>query len=226
MSDYIILTLVAPMGSFGGIAGHEWRGSNRWPSRSAILGLIGAVLGVCRKDIQGQEALRKWSCAISVLSDNKPFQDFHTIQTIPTASIKRPATRRIAIEALKPSDNATLTRREYRSDCAFGVALWGGDNMRDVARALNFPCFTPYLGRKSCPLAVPMHACVIESESPLQALTQVTLPPWMDQTLRPKTIISDEYLQNSLQETFWDDPIDRNLWHFAQHQVFVAGYEE
>lgn len=222
MTEYIIFRLIAPMGSFGGVAGHEWRGSNRWPARSAILGLIGAALGVCRDDVEGQQSLRKWSCAISVLSDSHPFQDFHTIQTVPSANIKRPTTRRVALSALKKSDNATLTRREYHTDCAFGIALWDGENTHEVAHALNFPYFIPYLGRKSCPLAAPMKARVIEADTPQDALKQVTLPPWMDQNTA-RTIISDKPLPNAWLETFWDDPIDRTLWHFAQRQVHIMG---
>ncbi|MCY4050194.1 MAG: type I-E CRISPR-associated protein Cas5/CasD [Gammaproteobacteria bacterium] len=226
MTEYIIFALVAPMGSFGEVAGHEWRGSNRWPSRSAILGLVGAALGVHRKDTQGQQSLRKWSYAVSVLSNNYPFQDFHTIQTIPSANIKRPATRRIALEALKSNDNATLTRREYRSDCAFGIALWGGENIYVVAKALNLPCFTTYLGRKSCPLSAPMNAKVVESKTPQEAMKHIIFPPWMNSSIQPSIIISDEFIPGSWQESFWDDPIDRQLWHFAQHQVYIAGYGE
>ncbi len=226
MTEYIIFALVAPMGSFGEVAGHEWRRSNRWPSRSAILGLVGAALGIDREDAERQQSLRKWSYAVSVLSSNYPFQDFHTIQTIPNANIRRPATRRIALGALKSSDNATLTRREYRSDCTFGICLWGGGNINGVVKALNYPQFTTYLGRKSCPLSAPMNAKVVESQNPKEAMMQITLPPWMDSTTKPITVISDEYMSDSWQESFWDDPIDRQLWHFAQHQVYVAGYNE
>lgn len=222
MAEYVILTLAAPMGSFGGPAGHERRGSRHWPARSAILGLVGAAMGIRRDDAEGQRSLRAWSCAVSVLSNSQLLHDFHTVQTVPVASIKRPDTRRAALAALKRSDNATLTRRDYHTDCTFGVTLWGTEGAQAVADALNTPKFTPYLGRKSCPLAAPMAARVVSAETPQAALAQVTLPPWQAGATA-RQIISDAPLPGGWQETLWDDPIDRTGWHFAQHVVHIAG---
>ena len=222
MAEYLVLALVAPMGSFGGLAGHERRGSNAsWPGRSAILGLIGAAMGVRRDDAQGQARLRGWRTAVSVLSESRPLQDFHTVQTVPSARIKCPATRRDALSALKPDDNPVITRRDYRTDCAFGVALWGGEGMDDVQAALNAPHFVPYMGRKSCPLAAPMAPEPVTADDVAQALAQVTLPPFLDGT-RPLFIASDDPLDGSLVETLWDDPLDRTAWHFGPRSVHVA----
>lgn len=222
MPEYVIFTLAAPMGSFGGPSGHERRGSLNWPARSALLGLVGAALGVRRNDNDGQDALRQWSCAVSLLTDSVPLQDFHTVQTVPSTNIKRPDTRRAALAALKHSDNATLTRRDYRTDCAFGVALWGAPRGQDVADALNTPHFTPYLGRKSCPLAAPMAARVVQAEFPQDALALVTMPPWLPDAT-PRSFVSDLPMPGGWQETMWDDPTDRTLWHFAQRRVHFAG---
>lgn len=222
MPEFVIFTLVAPMGSFGGPAGNEHRGSLSWPGRSALLGLVGAALGVRRDDGAGQGALRNWRTAVSVLSDSHPLQDFHTVQTVPSANIKRPSTRRVALRSLKRSDNASITRRDYRTDCAFGVALWGAEIRQPVVDALNAPQFTPYLGRKSCPLSAPMAARVVAADTPQDALAQVTLPPWLLGAM-PRRILSDEPLDGGWQETMWDDPTDRVRWHFGQRTVHISG---
>ncbi|WP_185962275.1 type I-E CRISPR-associated protein Cas5/CasD [Palleronia caenipelagi] len=222
MGDYVIFTLAAPMGGFGGPAGHERRGGTHWPARSALLGLVGAALGVRRDDRAGQGALRRWQTAVSILSESHPLQDFHTAQTVPTANIKRPATRRAALTALKPTDNATLSRRDYRTDCAFGVALWGGEDPQAVADALNAPQFTPYMGRKSCPFAAPMAARVVVAEAVPEALASITPPPWMT-AVTPRQIISDAPLEGGWSETQSAEPIDRDLWHFGLHQLHVTG---
>ena len=222
MADYVVFTLIAPMGSFGGLAGHERRGSLSWPGRSALLGLMGAALGVRREDRAGQGALGRWQTAVSVLSAGYPLQDFHTVETVPSANIKRPATRRDALAALRPSDNPVITRRDYRTDCAFGVAVWGGDAPEGLAAALNAPVFTPYMGRKSCPLSAPMAAKVVAAEGAEQALVQVTLPPFLP-ALTPLRVISDAPLEGAVEEMFWDEPLDREVWHFGQRRAFVRG---
>lgn len=220
MVDYLVFTLVAPMGSFGGPAGHERRGSLSWPGRSAVLGLIGAALGVRRGDADGQARLGAWRVAVSVLSDSHPLRDFHTVQTVPTANIKRPATRRDALAALKSGDNPVITRRDYRTDCAFGVAIWGGDAPEEVEAALKTPHFTPYLGRKSCPLSAPMDPRSVRADNVVQALAQVSLPSWLTGA-RTRMIASDAPLPGGWEEVLWDDPIDRQRWHFAPRVVHV-----
>ena len=100
MAEFVIFTLAAPMGAFADLAGHERRHSGTWPARSAVLGLVGAALGVRRDEAARQQSLSRWRTAVSVLSRGVAFRDFHTVQTVPTARIKRPATRREALEAV------------------------------------------------------------------------------------------------------------------------------
>ncbi len=222
MAEYVIFTLAAPMGSFGDLAGHERRSSGAWPARSAVLGLVGAALGVRRDDAPGQKALAGWRVSVSMLSRGTAFRDFHTVQTVPTARIKRPATRRDALEALGSGDNAVITWRDYRSDCAFGVALWGLDGTDEVRGALARPRFTPYLGRKSCPLSAPMAPQVVEAETEIEALAQVTVPPFLKvDPERPLLVASDEPLDGGWQEVRWDEPLDRSSWHFGPRTVHV-----
>lgn len=224
MAEYLVFSLVAPMGSFGGLAGHERRGSASWPGRSAVLGLLGAALGVRREDKAGQEALRQWKVAVSVLSESVPLQDFHTVQTVPSANIKRPNTRRDALKALKPRDNPVITRRDYHCDCAFGVTIWDGPDMEGALAALRQPVFAPYLGRKSCPLAAPMAPHRVDAGDVAGALAQVVLPPYLPPRL-PLLIASDEELPGGWRETLWDEPLDRAGWHFGPRTVHVSSPE-
>ena len=57
MPAYLTFALVAPLASFGGIAVGERRGGWDRPARSAVLGLLGACLGVEREDDAAQAAL-------------------------------------------------------------------------------------------------------------------------------------------------------------------------
>ena len=225
MTEFVVFALVAPVGSFGDLAGHERRGSDEWPSRSAILGLVGAALGVRRDDRQGQEELSGFRVAVSTLSSGGRFRDFHTIQTVPTARIKRPRTRRDALRALRRGDNPVVTRRDYRTDCAFGVALWGSGGLQQVREALIRPVFVPYLGRKSCPLSAPMAPRIVVADSPVEALGHVQLPPYLEPRLdpeRPLLVASDEPMAGGREQIRWDEPLDREAWHFGQRTVHLT----
>jgi len=218
MTEFLVFTLAAPMGAFGDVAGHERRGSQLWPGRSAILGLIGAALGVRRTDRDAQVALDVWQIAVVTLTKGTPLRDFHTAQPVSTARIKRPNSRREALAELRPEDNAILTIRDYVTDCAFGIAIWGGDTEM-VEKALRAPVFIPYMGRKSCPLSMPMAPRRLTAESPGLALAGVAMPLWLKDA-KPITIASDPYPgQFGRVETRWDQPRDRAAWHFAQRAV-------
>ncbi len=227
MTDFLVFTLVAPMGSFGDLAGHERRGTHRWPSRSAVLGLLGAAFGIRRDDCKGQKALGVWKTAVSRLQVGEAWQDFHTVQTVPSARIKQPATRRDALAALKRSDNGLITKRAYRSDCAFGVALWGG-KLEGAKQALERPAFTPYLGRKSCPLSAPMAPRIVSADTVAKALTEAVLPDFIGLDPAQAVLIasdepppSDKPLASSRSEIRWDVPLDREGWHFGQRRVYL-----
>ena len=225
MAEFVVFTLAAPMGAFADLAGHERRHSGTWPARSAVLGLVGAALGVRRDEAARQQSLSDWRIAVSVLSRGVAFRDFHTVQTVPTARIKRPATRREALETLTSGDHPLITWRDYRSDCAFGVALWGGEGAEEVRKALVRPHFTLYLGRKSCPLSAPASPKVLQAANAVEALAHIDIPPFLEKQLdptRPLMVVSDEPLDGGRQEIRWDEPLDRATWHFGPRSVHVS----
>ena len=118
-----------------------------------------------------------------------------------------------------------MTRRDYRTDCAFGVALWGSGDLHELQRALMQPYFVPYLGRKSCPLAAPMAPRVVEAGSFVEALHRIRLPPFLESRLDPRqplSIASDEALPGAREQVRWDEPLDRTAWHFGPRTVHVA----
>ena len=175
MPSFLLITLAAPLASFGELAGHERRGGRERPGKSALTGLLGAALGIRRDDSQGQNALATTiDTAVRVENPGHAFQDFHTAQYVPTARIKKPQTRAKALLALGPKDNPEITRRDYRADVLYTAAYqpladcpWTLDKMAD---ALRTPFFTLCLGRKSCPLSLPLAPRIIEAQNMLAAL--------------------------------------------------------
>jgi CRISPR system Cascade subunit CasD len=225
MPDFLVFTLTGPMGSFGDLAGHEQRSSGTWPARSAVLGLIGAAQGIRRDDASGQNTLGIWRMAVGTLTLGAPLRDFHTVQAVPSARIRRPNSRAEALASLTPDDHPVLTTRDYLTDCAYSVALWGGDPAH-LAEALSRPFYTPYLGRKACPLGAPMAPRIVTADNPLAALSAAQLPSWLA-SARPFRVMLDPWDGiDGRRETRWDEPQDRQLWHFAPREVVVVGSSE
>ena len=179
MPSFLLVTLAAPLASFGELAGHERRGSLERPGHAALTGLLGAALGIRRHDHENQQALATTiETGVRVDNPGLPLQDFHPAQYVPTARIRHPQTRAKALAALGPRDNAELTRRDYRQDVLFHAAYaplpdcpWTQEQMKD---ALKRPRFTLYLGRKSCPFSLPLAPRIIEAENMLAALEQAS----------------------------------------------------
>lgn len=87
--EFLLLTLYAPLSSWGGIAVGEERNSWDRPSRSAVLGLVAAALGVARDDQASHDAL-DWGYGVAVRLDvaGSSVVDYHTAQSVAQASVK------------------------------------------------------------------------------------------------------------------------------------------
>ena len=222
------------MASFGSYAGHERRGSELVPMRSAILGLVGAALGIDRKNAESQVDLRTYSVAVQPFQRSKPLRDYHTIQTVPTAKAKRPATRRHALENAGRDINTVITFRDYQCDVLIGVVLWGQGRwpLDDLVNHLRRPKFPLYLGRKSCPLASPLNANVVKAKDPVDAMTHIEIPKWLrstkwsEQDRMQHPVYSDpvDDLDNPpLSEQVPGEPLDRQAWTFGECTVWHLG---
>ena len=220
MNDYLVFTLSANLGAMGEFAGHERRGSLHWPGRSAVLGLLGAALGLRRGDDFGE--LDRLHQAVAIFGETMPLRDFHTVQTVPTAKAKRPQSRPQALRDARRDLNTLITLRDYRCTPLYGVALWASEEMGDllirVQHALRYPSFVLYLGRKSCPLSAPTAPRLVQAESPQHALTYVTLPRWR-KGAKALRVAADDVVPATHHEQRQDQPLDRLRWHFGPRRV-------
>ena len=220
MADYLVFTLAASLGAMGDLAGHERRGSWTWPGRSAVLGLLGAALGIRREDADGHAELNALQMAIATYSEGMPLRDYHTVQTIPTAAAKLPDSRRDAFRKAGLGVNTTITLRDYRAGSIYAVAVWG-EGLERLAQALAEPVFTLYLGRKSCPLSMPPVAKIVASDSIQAALQNAVRPVWLaaHDNWQLQLIASDIDLGSGHSDTRHDQPVDRGKWHFTSRRV-------
>ena len=161
MPRYIILRLDGPMQAWGSHTFEDFRPSNLFPTRSGLLGLLGACLGIDRRDHAGLEQLAQ-SVEFTVRAD-RAVRRPDVEQLISKSAVKLPDYHTI-LDARKvdgsTNKNAVESRREYLFDAAFTVAIGEKKNaavtLTAIAEALLRPCFTPVLGRRSCPITRPL----------------------------------------------------------------------
>ena len=164
MTAVLTFALVAPIASFGAIAVGERRSGWDRPARSAVLGLVGACLGLERRDDAAQAALAgQYGLALLCYAPGRLLADYHTAQVPSAKGKRRHATR--AQELREPELNTILSRRDYRVGAWHLAALWPRAaappwSLEDVAEAMRHPTFVPYLGRKACPLGLPLAPCI------------------------------------------------------------------
>ena len=173
---FLVFQLRAPLVSWGEPAVGEYRATHGYPGESALVGLLGAALGLRRADEAAHAALAQgFGFAVGVQSTGTLLRDYHTAQVPGRVSLKgRPhATRRDELRVPKHELNTILSSRDYRQDAACLVAVQPGRDapcsLETLADALRRPRYVLYLGRKSCPPAVPLFPQLIEAQSALEA---------------------------------------------------------
>jgi CRISPR system Cascade subunit CasD len=179
MTEYLVFQLYGPLSTWGDIAVGEVRPGVIRPSKSAVLGLVAASLGLRRDQEDEQRKLADgYGFAVRVDQSGTPMTDYHTIQVPPSSEVKKRGMHTRKDELGADVLETILSSRDYRMDAVSTVVLWARQEapypLEQLARALAEPCFVPYLGRKSCPLALPVQAQVIQAESIRLALEKTS----------------------------------------------------
>lgn len=132
---------------------------NHFPTRSAVMGLLGAALGITREShnelFQLSQSIR---VAVQVNHSGEKIVDYHTVQNFrsPQGKIQ---------SGTKP------TYREYWCDSEHTFAITGEEQVVDsIASKVKRPKFTVFQGRKSCPLTRPLFEEITDDENPANAL--------------------------------------------------------
>jgi len=239
MRQYLTFQLYGPLAAWGEQAVGQERDASPQPSRSAILGLVAASLGLRRKQESEQGKLvQSLGLGIKLCAHGLGMRDFHTAQrakSIARAKHLHPRRDELAHDNI----DTVISYRAYRQDSAAVVALWllHDDDCFDleaIALAMERPVFNLYLGRKSCPLALPLapqvraapdlrkaldsHHDALNSDDrlPRELRRLFTAPAsyYWDRTVEPG-------MQASFQQRRYDQPLNRVRWQFAERQEFV-----
>lgn len=177
MPRYLILRLDGPMQAWGSHTFEDLRPSNLFPTRSGLLGLLGACLGIDRGNHAGLEQLAQ-SVEFTVRADRAVLR-LDAKKPMPKAAVKLPDYQTVyeARRANRPPKQGETIQswREYLFDAAFTVAVGEKQNapvtLASIAEALLRPCFTPVLGRRACPITRPLlDGTPIEASDAMAAL--------------------------------------------------------
>lgn len=180
MHEFLFFQLAGPMASWGEIAVGEIRPTQFHPTKSAILGLLAAAMGVDRSDEETLTAIENaYRCCTLTQSSGSLLRDYHTVQ-VPSFNKKTSySTRREELVGKKHKLNTLLSSREYITDGFYYIAIAVVEQnsapftLVQLKEGLNFPKFTLYLGRKACPVSLPLSPRIVANELIEQSFPKV-----------------------------------------------------
>jgi CRISPR system Cascade subunit CasD len=149
MDRVLALFLDAPLQSWGYQSRFDRRTSLSYPTRSGVVGLICAALGVDRFDTSRLQQL-DGALSIVAYTFGRPsmITDYHTIGGGYDGK-RQP--QNIVRKADGSSGDTVVTYRDFLQDARFGALLRGqAALLEEIARALEDPKWGLWLGRKSC----------------------------------------------------------------------------
>lgn len=161
MTYILFMRLAGPMQSWGTMSRFTHRDTGKEPSKSGVIGLICAAMGIDRED-EGNADLKKLAQAafgIRVLRQGDIQSDYHTASNIAKAE--------------KGTKDTELSKRFYLADADFIAAIGSDDRsfLEKVQAALKKPVWQIFLGRKSfvpsLPVFFPDDVAIIETAADL-----------------------------------------------------------
>ncbi|MDY6973154.1 MAG: type I-E CRISPR-associated protein Cas5/CasD [Thermodesulfobacteriota bacterium] len=209
MNDYLIIKLKGPMQAWGEHSFEGLRPSGNIPTKSALLGLLGACLGIERNDPDRSQELAN-SVGFAVRQDEvypmEKITDYHSVQDA-------------RVEYTGSKSHATIqTWREYLLDAQYTVAVWNHHgalvSLNTIETKIKYPEFTPYLGRRSCPLSRPLFETRLKAQNSRDAL----------QHIEPQAgVIFSEEPGEARMIRVRDVPITNQPRQFASRNLYIYG---
>lgn len=134
----ILLKFAGPLQSWGTDSHFETRHTDYYPSKSAVVGLLAAAMGLSRSDDENVEKLNQLGFAVRIDQQGKLLRDFHIAQ-----KYKKDGS----------FDRNYVTNRYYMEDAVYIVGVTGPDDqMQTLYACLERPCFQLYMGRRALPV--------------------------------------------------------------------------
>ena len=146
----LLLRLAAPLQAWGVDSKFDIRMTEHEPTKSGVIGMLTAALGIRRDDTQALKELSALRFGVRVEREGRYLNDFHMVHA---------------------TSASYVTHRYYLSDAVFLCGLESGNRqiLESYANALTHPAYPLFLGRRSCPPTLPL-VIGIRDEELLDAL--------------------------------------------------------
>lgn len=166
----LLLRLEGPLQAWATQSKLAIRDTDREPSKSGVLGLLAAALGLDRQDEAGLARLRALRLAVRVDRPGTLLRDFHT-----AGAGRFRGSNRYYVSGLS---NCVPTDRFYLQDACFTVALSGEDSLvAELGAAVRAPRWPLFLGRRACPPSTPPFLGIVEGSAAEVIRDAFLLPP-------------------------------------------------
>lgn len=152
--DVLLLRLEGPLQAWGDSSQWVVRDTRLEPTKSGVVGLLASCLGWGTGDDERIAALAS-ECRLAVRADRPgaALRDYHTVVggvMSAEGGVKR--------NASSGEPETVVSWRDYLADASFLVGLEAEPRRLDeIEAAIRGPVWPPFLGRKSCPPAVPLY---------------------------------------------------------------------
>ena len=135
----LLLRLAAPLQAWGADSKFETRKTGREPTKSGVIGLLAAALGLRRDESEQLSRLAQLQFGVRIEREGRLLVDFHMARN-------------------EEKDRSYVTYRHYLEDAVFLVGLESDEEtlLRTLEEALTHPAFPLYLGRRACPPTLPL----------------------------------------------------------------------
>ncbi|MBO4865829.1 MAG: type I-E CRISPR-associated protein Cas5/CasD [Ruminococcus sp.] len=163
----LLLRLSAPLQSWGSDSKFETRRTQPYPTKSGVIGMLAAALGISREDDDSLKELSSLRFGIRIDKEGELLRDYHTVI----------------------GEKPYITNRYYLADAYFLVGLESEDEslLQKLDAALKAPVYPLYLGRRSCPPSLPLVLRTCDKDL-CQALEE---EPWLLPEWRQKRLFSE-----------------------------------
>ena len=214
---YLSLWLDAPLMSWGFSSRFQRRTTALHPTRSGILGMICAAVGVDKgSDAERKLLARMESVGMTLLTVRRQkadgqellkirrLEDFHTVLNTRSAENKI-------------KKDAVITHRQYLMDARFGVILAGdGATLTEVSAGLQNPRWGVWFGRKNCIPAAPV---VINGVVPCREDAVAALERVANRSVAGAALIEEVESFADGTDTLMDVPVNFKTREFKSRRI-------
>lgn len=177
----IILKFSGPLQSWGIGSYFETRDTARYPTKSAVIGLIGGALGYRRDETEKIQRLNELSFGVRIEQRGTLLKDFHIARS---------------------ANQTYMTNRYYLQDAVFLAMLSHEDSswIETVAKALVSPVFPSYMGRRSVPVDSEFFQGIVEDD----LLSTIKSCHWQASEWYQKKLLQERKLDRIMLDAYVD----------------------